>query len=541
MPSVTATPQAGATPQSSAARARLLLLIAIILGFKLWLAAVFPFTGDEAYFTLWGAEPDLGFYDHPPMIGWLLALLLRLSWAEWVLRLPVVLLPLAVAAGIYAALVRRDAEKALLAAAAYLLVPINVWNVFITTDTPLILFSFFSALAFWQAVLRRSPLLYAFAGALLGLAFLSKYFALLLALVYLAYVVGSPRGERNWAGLALTAACTLPFVGVNLWWNYEHCWANLMFNLYNRHGDAGLSWKTPLLYGVTLLYVLSPVALVQLARSRDWAAGVWRDASSRFFVIACALPLGLFAALSAVKLIGLHWALSFVPFFFIAAALVLSREQLRSSVVFLGLFSLVHVAVILAAGAFPLETWKGLRQYDGIVFHFRIADVLHELEGYRGEFELAADGYSPAVTASYYGQRMAQAALRSSATATQATKADWRKSYVFVFGAASSHARHDDILTDFRRLDGRNILVLRKNAPEDRDYRPYFRSVEYRTFVLSGASFHLVLGRGFDYAAYRERVLAPLRDRYYRIPSYLPQGRCYFCERYFGAPTCPAG
>ena len=520
-------------------RVRLVLLVALILAFKLWLAAVFPFTGDEAYFALWGAEPDLGFYDHPPMIGWLLALLLRLSWSEWVLRLPVVLLPLAVAAGIHAALVRHDADKALLAVAAYLLLPINVWNVFITTDTPLILFSFFSALAFWQAVLRRSLALYALAGALLGLAFLSKYFAVLLAVVYLAYVACSPRAQRNWAGLALTAACALPFAGVNLWWNYEHCWANLMFNFYNRHGDAGLSWSTPLLFGVTLLYVLSPVALAQLARSRGWAAGVWRDASSRFFVVACALPFGLFAALSSVKLIGLHWLLSFVPFFFIAAALIQSRAQLRGSVVFLGLFSLVHVAVIVAAGAFPLEKWKGLRQYDGIVFHFRIADVLHELDAYRGEFELAADGYSPAVTASYYGRRMAQAALRSGAAATQA--ADWRKSYVFVFGAASSHARHDDILTDFRWLEGRNILVLRKNVPDDRDYRPYFRSVEYRSFALSGASFHLVLGRGFDYAAYREGVLAPVRDRYYRIPSYLPQGRCYFCERYFAAPVCPAG
>src|SRR4030067_1651357 len=108
MASVIIPPQAAAMRRS---RVRLVLLVALILAFKLWLAAVFPFTGDEAYFALWGAEPDLGFYDHPPMIGWLLALLLRLSWSEWVLRLPVVLLPLAGAAGVYGARVRRDAEK----------------------------------------------------------------------------------------------------------------------------------------------------------------------------------------------------------------------------------------------------------------------------------------------------------------------------------------------------------------------------------------------------------------------------------------------
>ena len=100
-----------------------------------------------------------------------------------------------------------------------------------------------------------------------------------------------------------------------------------MFNLYNRHADAGLSWKKPLLYGITVLYVLSPVALAQLARQRDWAASVRGDASLRFFIIACALPFAVFGVLSVVKLIGLHWALSFVPFFFIAAALILSRKQ----------------------------------------------------------------------------------------------------------------------------------------------------------------------------------------------------------------------
>jgi hypothetical protein len=34
-------------------------------------------------------------------------------------------------------------------------------------------------------------------------------------------------------------------------------------------------------------------------------------------------------------------------------------------------------------------------------------------------------------------------------------------------------------------------------------------------------------------------VLKPVRERFYAIPRYLPQGRCYFCERYLGAATCP--
>ena len=47
----------------------LFLLVALTLAFRAWLAAVFPITGDEAYFTVWGLLPAPGYYDHPPMVG----------------------------------------------------------------------------------------------------------------------------------------------------------------------------------------------------------------------------------------------------------------------------------------------------------------------------------------------------------------------------------------------------------------------------------------------------------------------------------------
>jgi hypothetical protein len=228
-------------------------------------------------------------------------------------------------------------------------------------------------------------------------------------------------------------------------------------------------------------------------------------------------PLAVFALLSPVKQIGLHWLLSFVPFFFIAAALALSAAQLKQSVVYLAVFSAIHVAAIVTFSLLPMEVWKSSRLYDGIVFHVKTAELLQRLEPYAGKYEFSADGFSPAVTASYASGK-----------------------YFFVFGTASSHGRHDDILTDFRALAGKNILVLRKNPPNATDYAPYFAKAEFRQFELHGASFHLVLGQGFDYPKYREQVLRPLRDRYYRMPSYLPLGHCYFCERYFPDEPCPA-
>ena len=72
-------------------------VLAATLVFRLWLSAALPMTVDEAYFILWGRDPALGYYDHPPMIGWLLAPLLEISQAEGWLRLPSVLLPAALA------------------------------------------------------------------------------------------------------------------------------------------------------------------------------------------------------------------------------------------------------------------------------------------------------------------------------------------------------------------------------------------------------------------------------------------------------------
>ncbi len=488
-------------------------LLALILAFKVWLSVAFPVTGDEAYFIIWGVKPDFGYYDHPPMIGWLLAPLTRLSMSAVLLRAPVVLLPFLVSFAMYLALRSRDARKALYAALAFLLLPINVWNVFITTDTPLVLFSALSGLAWWKARERRSIGWHALAGALLGLAFLSKYFAVLWALVYLLDTVLSRRGQRPWRGLALTCATALPFALENLWWNFEHCWANILFNIYNRHEDAGFSLVSVLLFVVIVLYTLSPVALLQIARA-SWRQH-WDDEGTRFLFLAAGVPFALFGALSFMHSIGLHWVLAFVPFFFMAAAVTLRAEQLKLSLVYLGAFSVLHVVAVAVAAALPLQTWQHSRLYDGLVFHFRIHEVMRALQPYEADFALAADGYSPAATASYYSGK-----------------------YVFVFGTASSHARHDDLITDFRALKGRNILVFRKNAPETDEYRPYFRSVEVRALHLSGTTFYLVLGRGFDYEAYRDRVLVAVRERFYRIPRFLPQGGCVFCERYFGS-YCP--
>ena len=180
-----------------------------------------------------------------------------------------------------------------------------------------------------------------------------------------------------------------------------------------------------------------------------------------------------------------------------------------SIVLVLAGLAVLHAAVIFVLLSLPLETWKDTRFYTRLVVMFDPASVLRPFEPLLDGAVLANDGYSTAAQLSFHTKRN-----------------------VPVFGPGSVYGRHDDIVTDWRTYQGRDFVIQRRNEPAPAEYRPYFRSVEVRRIEARGAAYYAVLGRGFDYAAYREGVLKPVRERWYRIPPALPVGRCYFFERY---------
>ena len=488
----------------------LLLALAATLLFRVWLSAVAPITADEAYFILWGRAPSLGFYDHPPMVGWLLAPLSAISEAPWLLRLPAVLVPPLAALGAWFALrawFARDEDTANLAALAVLLLPMNVWNVLVTTDTPLVLFSVASLLVFARAAGKDSNGLFLVSGVLLGLAFLSKYFAVLLGLAYLVWAITS----KNSRAFVLVFLGALPFGLLNLYWNYEACWCNVMFNAINRHADDGSGWSlaTPALYAASLAYLAAPL-LWFAWRGRARLREAWQRPGERALLLAWLVPFAVFAALSPVKRIGLHWLLSFVPALVLTLALALERRQLVASVRVFALLAVLHVIPIAVIALLPLETWQSSRFYPRLVFPGRIAELMAAIAPDLPGKLLAADSYASAALLAYHARHP-----------------------VPVFGRGTSHARQDDIATDWRAHAGKDLLVLRREPPLAQDYQPYFREIEMRKVPLGGGTYHALIGRGFNYEAYRAGVLADVRGRYYRIPAALPTGRCYFFERYF--------
>ena len=489
-------------------------LLSLLL--RLWISVTFPVTGDEAFFYWWGVYPAWGYSDHPPMVGWLIALMrATLGDSLWSIRLPIVLLPLALGGALWWALKGVDRVRAAWAVLFFWLAPLNWLNVLITTDTPLIFWSVLSVAALMRAE-RRPQLdraacgLYALSGLFLGCAFLSKYFSVVLGFSYLIYFV-LYRRER-FAGFALLVLCALPGPAINIAYNMSHGWSNIMFNVYNRNEGAVFEWRKPLTYIGMMAYLITPAALWMAFRYRQALVNAAR--SQRLLACLVVVPLLFFTLLSAKKVIGLHWVLSFYPFGFAFLAFALPADRLKACAKGLAVFAGLHVLVVAGLYMTSLDTWKTTKLYPQIIRSYKTAEMLQQVSA--PGVVLMGEAYTPA---SIFGFE--------------------RREYMPVFGVGKFHARQDDMLVDFSLYQGKTVRVIVTGKPRLEEFAPYFESVRVLSFEQDGVPFYAVEGTGFNYQAYREGVLGTIFKRYFNIPSWLPMTGCPFCVRYCGQVRCP--
>lgn len=506
-------------PERTSADAVFFRALAITTVIRCVLAAIVPLTGDEAYFVVWGAHLDYGYYDHTPMAGWWLAAMLALGKSIWLMRLPALLTTVVVAWWIWRAVRELHPGHAGWVAALYLWSPHNVLNFFTTTDTPLLLFSVWAGLRLFRAVRNDRPVDYLLAGLLLGLAFLSKYFAVLLG-VAMAVLLLVLLPKRRWVGLALVAVGVLPSAALNIAWNYENGWANILFNLFNRTNDAGFSIGNVLAYVAVVVLPVAPVAWA-LARRKAFPRIGWRDAWARWtetgavvHVALCVVPLLLLLVVSCQKPVGAHWPLAFFPFLFIALAVLFSTDALRRMLRGMRFFGAGLVAIAGVAVMLPTSLVHKHRSYDSIVLSTHMDEVVAALQPYRADYTLTTFSYAKSALLSFSGD------------------------YVPVIGVGSYHGRQDDLITDYRGFDGKNLMVLCDTEARAVQAGAWFDDAERRDVEVRGARFHLVLGRGFRYPLYRDTVLRSIGVRYYSMPAWLAAHTkpSFFFERY-GLPA----
>jgi 4-amino-4-deoxy-L-arabinose transferase-like glycosyltransferase len=216
---------------------------------------------DEAYYWLWSLRPAPGYYDHPPMVAWLIGLSRLVLPGELGVR--VLFLACGGLAVAFAGLTARELSDdpraplwgALLAAASPLL---TITGALALPDAPV---EAAYAAGTWLLARARGRR-WLWAGLAVGLALLSKFTAALLApalLVLVAWDVELRRELRApwpWLGATVAVALFLPC----LLWNAAHDWVAIRFQLWHGfHGGGSLLGFVE--YLGALLAGAGPVAL----------------------------------------------------------------------------------------------------------------------------------------------------------------------------------------------------------------------------------------------------------------------------------------
>ena len=293
------TEEEGAPPRAPAEGFRAvprdaLWLLLMSAAVRLALALGTDITYDEAYYWTWSRAPGLGYFDHPPMVAWLIGLLGVRGTA-----LACGAVTVALVQGLATDVTGR-ADAGWRAAALWSVLPASVLSgVFATPDAPLMVFW---VGALWALQRRRWTL----AGALCGLAALSKYTgALLLAPAAIAWFQARGRPRAFLSGAAAAAAAFAPA----LVWNAAHGWASFRFQL--DHGLMGPPEAAGGSAGGRLLEfaggqlamggLMLPLGLLWAARER--AAPLWLR--SAFLA-----PVTIFAAASLFAPSQPNWALA---------------------------------------------------------------------------------------------------------------------------------------------------------------------------------------------------------------------------------------
>jgi hypothetical protein len=244
---------------------------------------------DEAYYWLWAQRPAAGYFDHPPLVAWLIALSSRALPGELGVRLP--FLACGGLTVVFAALLARDLSDdarapllaALLAAAAPMM---SLAGALALPDAPLA--AAYTA-ALWLIARARGRRWIA-AGVAVGIALLSKYTAALLAPALLVLVLWDRelRAELATPWPWLGAAVAVAIFGPCLAWNARHGWISIRFQLL--HGFSGVATsRTVAEYFAGQVAGAGPVALavgvVALSRARTAA---WKRVAA-----AALLPLAV--------------------------------------------------------------------------------------------------------------------------------------------------------------------------------------------------------------------------------------------------------
>jgi hypothetical protein len=273
-----------------------------------------------------------------------------------------------------------------------------------------------------------------------------------------------------------------------------------LFNFFSRTTGSAFDIGNVLSYLVMILALLSPLGVFYGVKSFIKSS---KNRTEKKFppllkqVLFATLPLLLILLLvSFTNPVGLHWPLLSVTLLYLLYVR-LSTDQLHALVVFNGVSSLILGGVLLVALGFVNQLIPDSQKHH-VVVYTQPEKVCAQLP----KGVLFTLGYSSQAVLSYHCQN----------------------DDIHVFMSTSKYGREDDKKTNFKAMDGDTLTIFVPHEKELKKLQPFFASLQAQSFeVGQGVTYYVVIGRGFDYDRYREKILTVVNEQFYTPPVWFPK------------------
>lgn len=400
----------------------------------------------DAYYHFYGENLSLSYFDHPGMIGYILRgftlifgkTVFVVKFADFIVT-SLTLFSFYKLASLF--LSKQKLQRAILLITSTLFISILSFNS--TPDVPLLLFWTLSVLFLYKAVFEEKKWFWVYGGIAMGLAFNSKYTALLLQFGLISFILFSNKYRKLiispwlWFSIIISVAITFPV----WWWNYQYDFASFLFQSSNRTDSmSGFNINPKYFFGAIghqlflLLPVLFCIFIVFTFKYTKRALTKFKLPSSEIvFLLAFFIPTFVgFFALTPIYWVKLNWLMpSYITGIIIAGMFInkkLLKAQLITSIIFHFLISLQILFYLVPIKSD--DTWEG---WEGLATETR------KLQNqYPNTFVFSDDKYKTSAVLNFY-----------------------MKNKVYAQNIIGKHALHFDYLgDDLSILNGKNAIFI---------------------------------------------------------------------------------
>lgn len=384
----------------------LLLFIAVIL-INLIFNGLFELHYDEAYYWVWGQNLSMSYYDHPPMIAYMIRLAGIFGHGELYVRLTALVTTSITIIVIYKlALKMFDQKTADISVIFAVSCPLMQGMFFVVTpDSPLLMFWSLTLYTMYCGIFEKNTKFIYLSGFFAGCTLLSKYTGILIFPSIFLFLIFSREYRYLLARKDLYIAFIMAIVIFSpvILWNYQHEWASFAFQLH--HGvnkEATVIWESfGDFWGGAALVVSPIIYIAMLYYSLRYLKVNLLDPRLSFLFWSFAFGLIFFAYCSLYKHTEANWP---APVY-LSAMIIVARWVSITNNKLVYRSSVVFIFFVLLIAKFPLVfTPSNLHnKVPGLNIFYGNKELLNHVKPYlnNNTYLLACD-YGNASRAWYY-------------------------------------------------------------------------------------------------------------------------------------------